>query len=493
LVILDINVLGGNKMGFYIFNFTFIFQVSVFIILLYYLILSFFGLYKKEEKPSHKPLKTFAVVVAAHNEETVIGKIIDSINRLDYPHSLYDIFVVADNCTDMTANISRQHGANVFERSDEKNRGKGYALEWIFDKIFKMKSKYDAIAVFDADNLVSKNFLTEMNSKMLEGYKVIQGYIDSKNPHDSWITESYSISFWSASRLFQLARSNLKLSNQIGGTGFVVETDLLRKIGWGATCLTEDLEFTCKLVLNGYKIGWAHKAIVYDEKPLTLKQSWNQRKRWMQGFTDVASRFFFKLIRKAFRERDFVSLDCALYVIQPFVTLLLGVSFLLTLAQNNYIHGLNIFTIDYLFSERYLLTKGYSAKGYLFAIFIWRLFSIFQFLLTPLALTLENKLSKRLFALLSLYSFNVFALNLIFDNNDKLLVILLGHCLYLIICFGLVYLILGKQSSKIFIWYLLYAIYTLTWIPITIQGILNKNNKDWSHTKHIRQIGIGEI
>lgn len=480
-------------MGFYIFNFTAIFQISVFIIMLYYLILSFFGFYKRKEGPSKRPEKSFAIVVAAHNEEMVIGKIIDSLNKLDYPRKLYDIFIVADNCTDMTASISRQHGANVFERFDDKNRGKGYALEWIFDKIFKMKKKYDAIAVFDADNLVSKNFLIEMNNKMLQGYKVVQGYIDSKNPHDSWITECYSISFWSSNRLFQLARSNLKLSNQIGGTGFIVETDLLRKFGWGATCLTEDLEFTCKLVLSGQKIGWAHRAIVYDEKPITLKQSWNQRKRWMQGFTDVASRFFFKLLKKSFKERDFVALDCALYVIQPFVTLLLGLSFLLTLAQNNYEHGLNIFTIDYFFTEGYLLSKGYSTEGFLLAILIWRLFSMFQFLLTPFALTLEKKLSKGLFILLSLYSLNVIILNIIFEKGDKLIMILLGHGLYLLICFGLTYLILGRQSSKIFLWYLLYALYTLTWIPITVQGILNKNNKDWSHTKHIRQIGIGEI
>lgn len=476
MTVLLFNVLGGNKMDFYIFNFTVVFQILVFTITLYYLLLAFFGLYKKKEEYSYTPEKSFALVIAAHNEEMVIGKIIDSLNQLDYPKNLYDIFVVADNCSDNTAHISRDHGAYVFERFNEKNRGKGYALEWIFDIIFKTKKKYDAVAVFDADNLVSKNFLREMNNKMLQGYKVVQGYIDSKNPHDSWITESYSISFWSANRLFQLSRSNLKLSNQIGGTGFIVETALLKKIGWGSTCLTEDLEFTCKLVLCGHKIGWAHNAIVYDEKPITLKQSWNQRKRWMQGFTDVASRFFFRLLKKAFKEKDLVAFDCALYVIQPFISLLLGFSLLLTLVQSNYKHGFNIFTIDYLFP-----------------IFIWRLFSIFQFLLTPLVLTIEKKISKKLFIFLTLYSFNVFALNYIFDKNDNLLVIILGHSMYLFICLGLAYLFLGKKSSTIFMWYLLYSLYTLTWIPITIQGIMNKNNKDWCHTKHIRQIGIGEI
>ncbi len=149
--------------------------------------------------------------------------------------------------------------------------------------------------MFDADNLVHKNFLKEMNKKMCKGYKVVQGYLDSKNPEDTWITGSYSIAFWSCNRMFQLARYNLGLSSQLGGTGFCIDTDILKELGWGATCLTEDLEFSCKIILNGYKVGWAHDAIIYDEKPLTLGQSWRQRKRWMQGFADVSSRYFLSL------------------------------------------------------------------------------------------------------------------------------------------------------------------------------------------------------
>ena len=96
-----------------------------------------------------------------------------------------------------------------------------------------MDTHYDGIAVFDADNLVDKNFLKEMNNKMCEGFKVVQGYIDSKNPQDSWITESYAIAFTSANRMLQLAKSNIGLSAQIGGTGFVIDTATLKKLGWG--------------------------------------------------------------------------------------------------------------------------------------------------------------------------------------------------------------------------------------------------------------------
>lgn len=462
----------------FIYCSTAIFQIAVFVITMYYLTLSLFGLFKKEDNSAskYKPEKKFALLVAAHNEETVISSIIDSLKSLDYPKELFDIYVIADNCTDNTAKIAKEANVNVFERNVKDKRGKGYALEWMFNKIFAMDLNYDAIAIFDADNLVSKNFLKEMNGKLCEGYKVVQGYIDSKNPNDSWITQSYSISFWTANRLFQLSRTNLGLSNQIGGTGFCVNTDILKKLGWGATCLTEDLEFTCKLVLNGHKVGWAHNAIVYDEKPLTLKQSWNQRKRWMQGFADVGSRFFTKLLKKSIKDRDFAAFDCALYTVQPFVTLLLGISAILTLIQNNSEKGLHIFVINFLFSS-----------------VVWKVFSILQFLFTPLIMVIEKKLSKGMFLLFSLYSLNIVIFTFIFGSNPKSYEIAIGNLIYIGMFIVLLLVLNKKHSIKIFVWYLLYGIYTLTWIPITIQGIMDKNNKEWSHTKHTRRISIQEV
>jgi cellulose synthase/poly-beta-1,6-N-acetylglucosamine synthase-like glycosyltransferase len=460
----------------FILEATMVFQISVFSLTLYYLVISLFGVYKrKEDKSFCKPEKSFALIVAAHNEEMVISHIVKSLKNLEYPSKLYDIFVIADNCSDRTAEIAREHGAKVYERFNESKRGKGYALEWMFSRIFEMEKKYDAVVVFDADNLASKNFLYEMNRRLKQGYKVVQGYLDSKNPHDSWISESYSIAFWTSNRLFQLSRSYLGLSNQIGGTGFCVDTGTLRSLGWGATCLTEDLEFTCKLVLNGHKVGWAHDAVIYDEKPLNLKQSWYQRKRWMQGFADVSSRFFTQLLKKAFKDRDMVALDCALYTIQPFVIVAFGLSVVLSFLQANS-SGLSIFVISYYFPES-----------------SWMLFSVFQFLFTPFVMMLEKKLSKKLFIYFGLYSANIFIFNWVFDNTTPFAVTATAHGLYVILFGFLLISREGKLSFKIFIWYLLYGIYTLTWVPITIQGIMDKNKKEWSHTKHTRQISIDDI
>jgi cellulose synthase/poly-beta-1,6-N-acetylglucosamine synthase-like glycosyltransferase len=267
-----------------------------------------------------------------------------------------------------------------------------------------------------------------MNNKLCEGFKVVQGYLDSKNPHDTWITGSYSIAFWTSNRMFQLSRRNLGLSNQLGGTGFCIDTERLKNLGWGATCLTEDLEFTCKLVLNGHKVGWAHDAVVYDEKPLTLAQSWWQRKRWMQGFADVAGRFFFKLLWKGIRDFDIVALDCALYTIQPFLVIGLGVSMIITFAQSMLNFPLNLFLIKFFLNSAF----GVSDQ-------VWNIM-VFQFIFTPAVLLLDKKLDYR-----------------------------------------------------ILLWYILYPVYNLTWLPISIQGVMNKKDKEWFHTVHTRQITIKDI
>ncbi len=462
-------------MGKYIFTITAFFQIFVFGITCYYLILGLIGLFRKEEKKNYTPKNKFALLIAAHNEEVVVGSLIESMLKLDYPKDMYDIFVIADNCTDDTAKIAKGYGVNVCERFVEDKKGKGYALEWMFAKLFKMNKQYEAVAIFDADNLVHKNFLKEINSKMQDGYKVVQGYIDSKNPEDSWIAAAYSIAFWTQNRMFQLARANVGFSNQIGGTGFAIETSTLKKLGWGATCLTEDLEFTCKLVLNGEKVGWAHDAIIYDEKPLKLMQSWKQRKRWMQGFTDVASRYFFKLIKKSIIDRKFYVFDCALYVLQPFITLLIGISAVLTLIQAN-TSGVNIFIINYLFSDT-----------------AFKAFAVIQFLITPLVLAIDKKVTKPFLFMMALYSSNVFAVPYLVTNIDNWIIswlIGIGYNLLFLIMTGI---FLGKKELILFFRFWLYAFYTVTWIPITIQGILNKNNKEWSHTKHVRKIEICDV
>ncbi|UWG97760.1 glycosyltransferase [Dehalobacter sp. DCM] len=322
-------------------------QVIIILVTLYYVVLSIMGMRRKSETDVYDPVNRFAVVVAAHNEERVIAPLIENLRNMNYPRELFDIFVVADNCTDNTAFLAKNAGANVFKRFDEAKRGKGYALEFLFAKIFELDQKYDAFVLFDADNLVKDNFLSEMNKKLCQGNKIIQGYVDSKNPFDTWVTTSFSIAFWMMNRLVQLGRFNLGVSNTLAGTGMCISYDVLKQFGWGAHSLVEDLEFTMKAVAHGVKTSWAHDAIVYDEKPLGFIQSCHQRKRWAQGQVDVALRYLPLLVVKGFREKKLMYFDAAMHLFQPFF-LIMSFAFIIlqifTFLQPYYI---NLF-IDYI-------------------------------------------------------------------------------------------------------------------------------------------------
>ena len=293
-------------------------QGIIFLFTLYYFVIGFFGLWRFKEEKVTEAVKKLAVIVAAHNESAVIGQLVANLKDLRYPKELYDIYVIADNCSDNTAEIAREAGAIVCERTHPTKKSKGYALEWMFERIFEMKDKeYDAVVVFDADNLVHPDFLMEMNHHLCKGSKIIQGYLYAKNPYDTWVAGTFAIAFWVIDHVSHLAKTNIGLSAVLGGTGMCITTDVIREQGWRATCLVEDMEFTMKSLATGIKTTWAHDAIVYDEKPLTFMQSWRQRKRWAQGQFDVAHRFIPKMLKEGIKQRKPYIWDGCIYLLQP--------------------------------------------------------------------------------------------------------------------------------------------------------------------------------
>ncbi|MDQ0203029.1 glycosyltransferase family 2 protein [Pectinatus haikarae] len=329
-------------------------QGIIFLFTVYYFCIGVCGLWRRKEVKILVPEKSFAVIIAAHNEKAVIGQLIDNLGQLDYPKNLYDIFVIADNCSDNTAQIASVHGAIVHERTDKEKHGKGFAMEWMFSRLFKMQRQYDAVAIFDADNLVDKRFLLEMNNRLCKGDKLIQGYLDAKNPYDTWISGTFAISFWVIDHIWHLAKTNIGLSSVLGGTGMCITTDVLHKYGWGATCLTEDMEFTMKALTEGIKTTWAHDAIVYDEKPLTFMQSWRQRKRWAQGQFDVAHRFIPKMIKAGIKKHDIRILDGCMHLLQPHILMISTIFVIMSYIQMGF--GISLFTNIYQFLPSSLLT-----------------------------------------------------------------------------------------------------------------------------------------
>ena len=286
----------------------------------YWLFISFFGISKPKKQKQHDPQKKFLIMVPAHNEEAVISQLTENLMNLDYPKELYEVCVIADGCNDRTAEIARDLGAVVVEHEYQPGEPKGkpygirYALDVYGDRLTK---EFDGIAFFDADNLVQLNYLKVMNNHLLNGDKLIQCYLDSKNPDDNWVTLSYAASYYYMNRSWQLAKSKIGLGNAIGGTGFCVDTELFDEVGWTARSLTEDLEFTMQALLVGVPAKWAHNTRVFDEKPESFVASLVQRLRWARGHWDVCTKYAPKLLWKSISRFDILAFDGMLYLLNP--------------------------------------------------------------------------------------------------------------------------------------------------------------------------------
>ncbi len=243
-------------------------------------------------RPAQKQHK-YAILVAARNEESVIGQLIDSIRQQDYPSELVDIYVVADNCDDKTAQTARACGAICYERHDPEHRTKGFALQYLVERIREDVGidAYEGYFIFDADNLLKRDFISKMNDAFDAGEKIVTSYRNTKNFDDNWISASYGVHWLRTVRMEHRPRSLLRLATRIQGTGFLFSWELIRD-GWNYTSLTEDRAFCADTVANGYKISYQNEAEFYDEQPVGFKAAWVQRVRWakghLQAFTETA-------------------------------------------------------------------------------------------------------------------------------------------------------------------------------------------------------------
>ena len=294
-------------------------QALVYVLVIFWIYqfaISLCSLIKFKEKPLLKNKKhKFMAIIPAHNEEMVIGNLVESLKNQDYDKNLYDIYVIADNCTDNTALVAKEAGAIVYKRFDETRRTKGYALDWFLRQKIEENADYDAFFVFDADNIVDKNFIKVMNRKLCQGEEVVQGYKDIKNPTQSWISAGYAFFYWTMHRFYHLARYNVGLSPLLNGTGFMVKFDLIKETGWDTSTLTEDIEFSLKQIIKGKKLGWATDAIVYDEQPEKFVASWKQRSRWTVGHIQCMKKYTKDLAIAVKEKKTIMNFDGLLYII----------------------------------------------------------------------------------------------------------------------------------------------------------------------------------
>lgn len=225
--------------------------------------------------------KRFVIIVPAHNEELLIGETVDSILGANYPREKLHLIVVADNCSDGTANVVRAHGATAFERHDTTKRGKPYALDWIIRQLDL--NAYDALVIIDADTKIHADFFTKMAGHLAQGHQALQGYFGVQNPDENWLTRLSLLPGTLKFKLHFPGKELVGLSCPLAGNGMCFDIGLIKKYGWHAFSITENWEYWVLLTLDGVRVGSAPDAIIYSQVAKSLQSGETQRMRWMRG------------------------------------------------------------------------------------------------------------------------------------------------------------------------------------------------------------------
>lgn len=316
----------------------------------YQMLLSLLALKGKEIEDFQTDRKRkFVVVIPAHNEEKDIAKTLYSLFSLVYPKNLFNLVVVADNCTDQTARIARKLGAKVLERTHKEKRGKGYALRWAFDQILDWDENYEGIIVLDSDSLISGNYLEVMNYYIENGSKVIQSSDLVLPQPGAWSSESIRIGFLLYNYVKPVGRKVLGLEMGLRGNGMCFTPEILRAYPWKAWSLTEDVEYGLSLILKGVHIDFAPEANVWAQMPVKAKNAESQRERWEMGRYPIIKKYAPQLMKGFFSRRVFKNVDAFIdLVTPPLVNLLLFVIIMIVLNLTLALAGVISFTFTWI-------------------------------------------------------------------------------------------------------------------------------------------------
>ena len=296
---------------------------------LYYLLLAIAGFWPRslpeKKEPPDSDLR-FCFLIPAHNEEKVIKLTLNNLQRLSYPTEQYDIVVVADNCSDNTVSIVRDAGVHCLERNDPANPGKGQALNWALPQLLHHGGP-DAFVIIDADSLAAPNILAVFSHYIKNGEKIIQGRYDVLNPAASVSASFAFFSFAISQNLQYRGRSRLGWSVTLLGNGMCLTNDIIKKFGWQAFSISEDLEYQLQLLLKGIKVFFADETGVSAEMPTSFKSFHQQRSRWDIGRYRLRNQYVPMFLKRALIEQRLSFLDAVLDLTIPPYTLYVGTSF----------------------------------------------------------------------------------------------------------------------------------------------------------------------
>lgn len=264
-------------------------------------------LVKRRRHPKSERKLRFAVLICARNEERVIRLPVKSILMGDYPKEFREVIVLADNCSDRTAEVARAAGATVWEKKIPSS-GKGDVLAWGLDKV-RAEGRFDAVAVFDADNVVSRQWLDAMNDALNDGESIATGRRMSSNARANVISGWYTVYWNLMNELSNRVRTKLALSGKLTGTGFAFVLSVLGDKGWRTFTMTEDVEFSVQSNIAGRRIGYVPEAEYADEQPVAVRHMWRQLCRWATGCWQVAGRYFAPWLKAMARKPSFRLFD----------------------------------------------------------------------------------------------------------------------------------------------------------------------------------------
>ena len=292
---------------------------------LYHLFLAL-AYFLKREKPDGMKAgpHRYLVLVPAHNEEALLGRLLESLLAVKYGRDLFRVAVVADNCEDRTVAVAREYDVDVLTREDPSRRGKGFAIAWALERVDL--DRYDAVVIVDADNIVDPRFFSGLDEVMETGARAIQCYNSIANPGETAFTIILHLARAVDNSLYHHAKYKLGLSSFLMGNGMCLTTSLIREYGWVTSTMAEDLEYYAKLARRNIPIGFAANSRLYHQESRGIRQATDQRLRWSSGKFHIARKYGYDLFKEGIREGNYRKIDASFPLILPNLSLMVNLT-----------------------------------------------------------------------------------------------------------------------------------------------------------------------
>ena len=306
----------GDQLGFIMVGIIAIgIYLSLYSIYVLFLLMANIIIKDKDQSLPLLPETRFGIVIPAHNEEIFLPRLLKSLKEQLYPKDLFDVIVIADNCSDKTPEVASNFDTIILERNDSNKIGKGFAIKFALENM--NINEYDAIFIIDSDSIVRSDALKHLSQDIKDGNRIVQCYNGVANPSDSWFTRLMDVSRTIRNEIFEAAKEKLGLSSHLMGNGMCFHRDVISKYGWDAFSVGEDWEYYTKVIKHGERVAFTKNVRVYHQESSSLKQATPQRMRWSGGRFAIVWKHGFGLFFRGLAERNFKKVDASLPLIFP--------------------------------------------------------------------------------------------------------------------------------------------------------------------------------